>query len=670
MKDALLSPSTLAYGAVPFNQITVEDFEPAFSEGIAKAKERLQTIISNPATPNFENTLVALEHSSEELDRASSVFFNLLSCEAGEELHALAQKVSPLLAQYQNDVALNETLFKRIKAVVDSGEASKLSAERKRLLDKVYKSFVRNGALLSDADKDKLRAIDEEASQLWPKFSENLLKATNGFELYVENDSALKEMPESALENARAKAEKKGKAQGYLFGLDGPTYIAFMTYCTDSKLRETMWRAFGSRGLKDPHDNRALVKRIVELREARAKLLGFAHHAAYVLEERMAGSPEKVTSFLRALLKVARPAAEKELAQVRKLKSDLAPWDFAYFSEKLKQQELEFDEEKLRPFFSLPSVVEGVFEHARKLYGLEFRKLENVPVYHKDVEVYEVLDQGGSHHVGLLYADFYPRETKKNGAWMTSYRDQHYRESKRVSPLVSIVCNFTKPSLTKPSLLTFDEVLTLFHEFGHALHALLSDTEFPSLSGPNVYWDFVELPSQIMENWAYQKEALQLFAKHYQTGESLSEDLLDKLKALKSFQAGYSFVRQIQFGLLDMAWHSTQSQAIQDVEAFEREITEETRLFPPQVGTGISCSFSHIFSGGYAAGYYSYKWAEVLDADAFEYFLEKGLFNGEVAKAFRQLLSKGGSEDPAQLYKKFRGRDPDPQALLRRASLI
>lgn len=676
MKSSLLEVSSLPFNAIPFDQIKIEDFLPAIEDAIKIAKTRIEAVKNLKELPNFKNTLVALERSSEELDRATSVFFNLLSCEAGEEMHALAQKVSPLLAQYQNDIALDSQLFARVKAVFESDEKSKLNPEQKRLLEKSYKAFVRNGALLSDSEKAQLRAIDEEASGLGPKFSENVLKATNAFDLAVTDFNAIKELPEHVLEMAKAKAQKKSLKDTWLFGLDAPTFMAFMTYCADSSLREKLWRAFATRCVSGDYDNRNIVKRIVELREKRAQILGYDHHAEYVLEERMAKSPEKVLSFLRDLLKKSKPAAQKEIEELRKLKlemgdsSEFKPWDFSYYSEKLKHKSLDLDEEKLRPYFSLANVVLGAFEHAHRLYGLEFKKRNDIPVYHPDVEVYEVCEKGASGTVGLLYLDFYPRETKKNGAWMTGYREQHYLDAKRVLPLISIVCNFTKATATKPSLLTFQEALTLFHEFGHALHGLLSNCEFASLAGPNVHWDFVELPSQIMENWVYQKEALQFFAKHYETGEVLPEKYLDKLKALKSFQAGYTFTRQIQFGLLDMAWHSTDSNQIKDTMSFEEKVLEETRLFPPQEGTNTSCSFSHIFSGGYSAGYYSYKWAEVLDADAFEYFLEKGLFNQEVAKNFRTLLAKGGSEDPSELYRKFRGREPDPSALLRRASLI
>jgi peptidyl-dipeptidase Dcp len=637
MESALLDKSTLPFAAVPFSQIQIADFIPAIEEGIEIAKKRIQKVIEDTNKPNFENTIVALESSSEELDRASAIFFNLLSCEAGPELHALAAEISAKLSAYSNDISLNEKLFKKVKECFETTDKNALTAERKILLEKTYKSFARNGALLNEEKKEQLRALDTEASGLWPKFSENVLKATNKYELWVDNDEALKEIPSNVLEEAKAKAVKKGKADSYFFGLDAPTYTAFMTYCSDTHLREKMWRAYAQRAVGGEFDNRSILKRIVELRQKRAQLLGYEHHAAYVLEERMARKPEKVVTFLRDLLKVSKPAAQKELSELKDFKKQLSsdgefsPWDFAYYSEKLKQEKYDFNEEELRPYFSIANVMEGAFEHARKLYSLEFKKRSDIPVYHSEVDVYEVLEKNTGEHIGILYMDPYPRETKKNGAWMTVYRDQSRKQSKRSSPLVSIVCNFTKPTATKPSLLTLNEVLTLFHEFGHALHALLSDCEFASLAGPNVFWDFVELPSQIMENWVYQKESLNIFAKHYQSGEKLPESYLEKLKKSMNFQAGYGFTRQIQFALLDMAWHSLTGENQLDVESFENDVVSETRLFPPQPGANISCSFSHIFSGGYSAGYYSYKWSEVLEADAFEYFVEKGIFNLEVA---------------------------------------
>ncbi|NCN26979.1 M3 family metallopeptidase [bacterium] len=674
-ENPFFKPFATPHESFPFNEIKLEHYEPAFEQGIKEAKLAIEKIKGKKEDANFSNTIEALEDSSDLLDKVSTVFFNLMSAEAGDEHHALAQKLSPKLTEYENDVLLDPDLFSRVKAVWENRESFTLSLEQARILEKTYKGFVRNGALLNDEKKTALRKIDEEISTLWPKFSENVLKATNAYELLVENAVDLEGMPDAALEEAQSLAEEKSK-KGWIFTLQAPSYIPFLTYCPNEKLRENLWRAFATRAVGGEFDNKAIVKKIVGLKHKRAQLLGFDHHANYVLTERMAQHEKKVFSFLEEILEKAFPAAEKEVEQVRALKEELSgvsklnSWDFAYYSEKLKKKLLDFDEEELRPFFKLDSVVEGVFEHAKKLFQIEFKKVSNVQKYHPDVEVYEVYDTNDSSFVGLFYTDFYPRKTKKGGAWMTTYRSQHFSAGEDKRPHVSIVCNFSKPTKTKPSLISLNEVTTLFHEFGHSLHSLLSRCQYRSVSGTSVYWDFVELPSQIMENWVYEKEALDMFAKHYEKGDLIPEALVKKIKKTMHFMAGYSFTRQLQFGLLDMAWHTADPSEIVDVEDFEAQATEATRLFERIPGTCSSCAFSHIFAGGYAAGYYSYKWAEVLDADAFEYFLEKGLFSQEVSQSFKEnILSKGGSEHPMELYKRFRGREPDANALLRRAGL-
>lgn len=675
--NPLLAPFTAQDQATPFDKIKVEHYLPALDEAIEIAKANIAKIKSNPAAPHFANTIEALEMASELSDKIALLYGNLEVANADDSLQALAKEIYPKLTALASDIALDEDIFKRVKAVYDSRATLQLTGEQSRLLEKTYLSFARNGALLSAGDKEKLRNIDQELSVLGPKYSENVLKATNAFEMTLTKKEDVAGLPEGILEGAAAMAEAKGKKGQWLFNLQIPSYLPFMTYAQSRPLREKMWRAFASRAYQGEFDNQEIVKKIVTLRSERAKILSFATHADFVLAERMAQTPQTVFDFLGTLLKASKEAGKKDVAEVaafaQKLDglTDLKPWDFAYYSEKLKEEKYAFNEEDLRPYFKLENVVEGVFAHAQKLYGLTFKENKNIPVYHPEVKAYEIHEEKSGKYMGLFYTDFFPRETKKGGAWMTQYRNQGLSEGTLKRPHVSIVCNFTKPTPTKPSLLTYDEVRTLFHEFGHALHGILSDCTYQSLSGPNVYWDFVELPSQIMENWVGHKEGLDLFARHYETNQPMPADLIQKLKASQKFQAGYMSCRQIQFGLMDMAWHTAEPGSIKNVDAFEEEATAETRLFPKVDGANTSVSFSHIFAGGYSAGYYSYKWAEVLDADAFEYFLEKGLFNPEVAQKFKEnILSRGGTEHPMELYKKFRGREPDPQALLRRDGLI
>ncbi len=661
---------------VPFSQIEVEHYLPALDGAIAEAKSKFQQIKSNPDPATFDNTIVALETFSERVSVVQMVYSNLELADAGPEMQALAKDFYPRLASFGSDVSLDPDIFRRVKQVYDTRDLIKLTPEQKRLLEKTYIDFVRNGALLSADDKEKIRKIDEELSVLGPKFSENVLKATNKFELVIDRQEDLEGLPEGALEAAQAAAEAKGLKGKYLFTLQAPSFVPLITYAKNRGLREKVWKAYNSRSFRDEFDNQDTIKKIVSLRHQRARLLGFKNHAEYVLAERMAKDPQTVQNFLSSLLKASKKAAQKDLIEVRDyaLKKDgvkeFKPWDFGYYSEKLKEEKYAFNEEDLRPYFQLEHVIQGVFEHAKRLYGLNFKEVKDIEVYHPEVKTYEISDNSGR-YMGLFYADFFPRETKKGGAWMTVFREQGLMYGQVLRPHVSIVCNFTKPTPTKPSLLSFDEVLTLFHEFGHALHGMLSTCTYRSIAGTNVYWDFVELPSQIMENWVREKEGLDIFARHYQTGEKIPATLVEKLKASQKFLAGWQSLRQLQFATLDMFWHSTDPAQIQSVDAFEELATSETRLLERIPGMNNSCSFSHIFAGGYSAGYYSYKWAEVLDADAFEYFKEKGLFDPSVAQSFREnILSRGGTEHPMELYKKFRGREPDPGALLRRDGLI
>jgi peptidyl-dipeptidase Dcp len=666
---------------VPFDQIKIEHYKPALEESIKIAKKNIEALKNNPAEPNFENVIVALETSSERMGLVGTIFSNLDTANGNDEMMKLAPEMYQLSAAFSSDVALDPELFKKIKAVHDKRDKLNLTTEQKTLLDKTYKSFVRNGALLDEATKEKIRAIDQELAGLTPKFSENVLKSTNAFELWIDNHADLAGLPDSAIEAAAMAAQKKNqqndKKGQWLFTLQFPSYLPFVTYAKNRSLREKISKAAASKAFHDQFDNQANVKRIVELKFERANLLGYKNHAEFVLQERMARDPQTVMQFLKRLTEAGKSAGVRDLQEVIAFAkstdnlTDIQPWDFAYYSEKLKESKYAFNEEDLRPYFKLENVVQGVFEHAKKLYGLTFKENKSIPVYHPEVKAYEIFEEKTNRYMGLFYTDFFPRETKKSGAWMTSFRDQGLHDDQVKRPHVAIVCNFTRPTATKPSLLTYDEVRTLFHEFGHALHGMLADGTYPSVTGTSVYWDFVELPSQIMENWVTQKEGLDVFAKHFETNQPIPHELVEKLKRAQKFQTGWMMMRQLQFATLDMAWYSTDPKKISDVDTFETQATESTRLFPKIPGTNVSCAFSHIFAGGYSAGYYSYKWAEVLDADAFEYFLEKGIFNAEVAQKFKEhILSKGGSEHPMELYKKFRGREPDPNALLRRDGLI
>lgn len=664
------------HNTAPFSQIKIEDYVPAFTTNIANARAEIDAIVHNPEPPTFANTIEALDFAGDALERLSSVFFNLNSAETNDEMQKIAQEVSPVLTAFGNDITLNADLFKRVKSVYDQIDQLDLTTEQRTLLTKKYKSFSRNGALLSDDKKTRLREIDTELAKLSLTFGENVLAETNAYQLHITEEKDLDGLPEGAIEAAHAIAKSQDK-DGWIFTLDHPSYLPFVTYANNRALRQEIAIAFGRKGFQNnENDNQEIVIKIANLRHERANLLGYTTHAHFVLEERMAQSPDKVTAFLNDLQAKAKPAAEREFAQLtnfaKKLDAidHLEKWDGAYYSEKLKQELFNLDDEKLKPYFQLENVLNGAFTVAQKLFGITFTEVFDIDKYHEEVQTFEVKDTTGN-LTAIFYADFFPRKGKRNGAWMTSFKHQSIQNGTNERPHVSIVCNFTRPTATKPSLLTFNEVTTLFHEFGHALHGMLANTTYPSLSGTSVYWDFVELPSQVMENWCYEPEALALFARHYQTGEIIPMEYVEKIKESASFLEGMATLRQISFGLLDMGWHGQDPSNIDDVKAFENEQFASTKLYPDVAENAMSTAFSHIFQGGYSSGYYSYKWAEVLDADAFAYFQEKGIFNPEVAQLFKEnILSQGGTDHPMTLYKKFRGQEPKPEALLKRAGLL
>ena len=675
MKNPLLENYNTPHTTAPFSQIKNEHFKPAFEEAIKRAKAEVEALTENPEAPTFKNTIEALDFSGYTLDRLSSIFFNLNSAETNDEIQKIAQEVSPMLSEFSNDIRLNEKLFKRVKAVYDDKDNLELTIEQETLLDKKYKGFSRNGANLNDSDKTKLREIDMKLSKLSLQFGENVLAETNAFQMHLTDENQLKGLPDGAKEAAKMVAKEKN-LDGWVITLDYPSYIPFMTYAEDRSLREKLAKAFGARAFQNnKNNNEQVVLDIVKLRHERANLLGYKTHAHFVLEERMAETPEKVLSFSNDLLEKAKPAAEREFKELSDFaKKDgitqLQKWDGAYYTEKLKKQRFDLDQEKLKPYFKLENVIEGAFTIANKLFGLQFNEVDTIDKYHKDVKTYEVTNVKGE-FLSVFYADFFPRKGKRNGAWMTSYKSQWKKDNDNSRPHISIVCNFTKPTETKPSLLTFNEVTTLFHEFGHALHGMLANTTYPSLSGTSVYWDFVELPSQLLENWCYEKEALDLFAKHYETNAPIPMELVEKIKDSSNFMEGMQTLRQLSFGLLDMQWHNGDPSNINNVKEFELKAFEGTQLYPDVAENCMSTAFSHIFQGGYSSGYYSYKWAEVLDADAFEYFKETGIFNKEKAnKLLENVLSKGGTDKPMDLYKRFRGAEPSNEALLKRAGLV
>jgi len=674
MNNPLLQHFATPFNTAPFSKIKSSHFKPAITEAIRLAKEEIESIVTNDESPTFRNTVEALEFSGQKLDRITSIFFNLNSAETNEEIQKIAREVSPLLTEFANDIILNKVLFKRIKEVFENKKNLDLTTEQNTLLTKKYKSFCRNGANLNKKEKDNLRNIDKQLAKLKLRFSENVLAETQAFELHITNKKELQGLPEGAIEAAEQTALQKNK-KGWIFTLDYPSYHAILTYSEHRHLREKIVRAYGKRGFqKNDRNNEQIVLDIVKLRSKRAQLLGYKNHADFVLEERMAETPEKVYQFLENLLEKAMPVAKKEYQTIQEIakKDDIKQlqiWDGAFYTEKLKKERFDLDDEILKPYFKLENVTKGVFEIANKLYGLHFKKNNVIDAYHSDVDVYEVTDDNGN-FIAVFYTDFFPRKGKRNGAWMTSYKNQWIRDGENSRPHISIVCNFTKATKSKPSLLTFREVTTLFHEFGHALHGMLANTNYPSLSGTSVFWDFVELPSQLLENWAYEKEALALFAKHYKTNELIPMNLVKKIKESSNFMEGMASIRQLSFGFLDMAWHTDKIDTITDVKLLETTAFEKTQLYPDIPENCMSTAFSHIFPGGYSAGYYSYKWAEVLDADAFEYFKENGIFNKKVADRFKKhILSQGGTDKPMELYKKFRGSEPNIEALLKRAGL-
>ena len=672
-----MNPLLQHFNTAPFTKILTNDFKPAIKKAIELAKQEIEEIVSNSEAPTFNNTTVALDFTGDKLNRITSIFFNLNAAETNDEIQKIAKEISPWLSEFRNDIVLNEILFKRVKSVYDTIDGLELTPEQNTLLEKQYKGFARNGANLNNADKVKLRKIDAKASQLSLQFGENVLAETNAYELLLTDKNQLAGLPESVQEAAQLLARQKEK-EGWLFTLDYPSYIPFMTYADNRELRKEMAIAAGKKAFqKNKFNNEQIVLDIVQLRHQRANLLGYATHAHFVLEERMAETPEKVLAFSNELLAKAKPAAQKEFddleAYAMKLDAidQLQKWDGAYYAEKLKKELFSLDQELLKPYFQLENVIDGAFTIANKLFDLKFEEVFTIDTYHPEVKTYNVTDTEGN-FIAVFYADFHPREGKRNGAWMTSYKPQQIKDGVNERPHISIVCNFTKPTETKPSLLTFNEVTTLFHEFGHALHGMLANTTYNSLSGTSVSWDFVELPSQVLENWCYEKKALELFAKHYKTGDIIPMEYIKKIKASASFHEGMQTLRQLSFGLLDMQWHGGNApEAIKNVKEFENQAFADTQLYPDVEENCMSTAFSHIFQGGYSAGYYSYKWAEVLDADAFEYFLEKGIFNKEVATKFKEhVLSKGGTEKPMELYIRFRGKAPKPDALLKRAGLL
>ena len=673
--NPLLSP----FETPPFDKIHNEHFFPAFESAMAAHREEIERIVSNPAPPDFSNPVEALERSGRQLDEVSSIFFNLRGAESNEEIQRIARKVSPLLSEHANSIATNEVLFQKVATVYGQREKLELTPEQDTLLTKQYRSFTRNGALLDRADKQKLKEIDRQLSELGLAFGDNLLADSNDYALILESEKDLAGLPENIVEAARLTAEERGKEGKWVFTLDYPSYGPFMTYADNRSLRETLYRAMGRRGCRNNQwDNQKIVKNIAQLRKERAKLLGYTTHAHFVLEERMAENPEKVNAFLEELLDAARPAATRELEELKTFarengfEGELQQWDASYWGEKLKKSHFDLDDETLRPYFKLDNAIKGVFQTAHKLYGINFCEQKDIPVYHPEVRAYRVTDSKEK-PIGIFYTDLFPRPGKRNGAWATTFRNQCKIDGRNQEPTVSIVCNFTRPTTSRPSLLNFREVTTLFHEFGHSLHMLLSDCHYSSLSGAGVYWDFVELPSQIMENWPLQQECLDLFATHFESGETIPPEMVKKIAASANFMEGTATMRQVGLALLDMFWHWKQAEpkTVEDIFQFEEEIMAPLRLLPSLKDQATSPSFGHIFSGGYSAGYYSYKWAEVLDADAFELFVEKGIFDRQVAHKFQsEILRKGGGEHPMTLYRRFRGRPPGVEALLKRAGLL
>ncbi len=684
-KNILLCPSTLRYGAPQFDKIKEEHYLPAFRQAIKEAYSEFETIIKNPEEPTFKNTIEALEFAGKALDNVSNIFFNLNECMSSDKMHKIAEEISPQLTKLSLHILLNNKLFQRVQSVYKKRNKLHLDKEQSRLLEQKYRAFKEKGALLREQEKTQLRKNSRQANLLSLKFGKNVLDATNDFILHITEKEKLNGLPDYIIEEA-AVAAKERKLKGWVFTLQAPSYSGFMKYSSERELRKQMYMAYSSRCLGGTYDNTAIIKKLLELRTNTSKLLGFKTYTQRVLKYRMAKNTKTVNAFLNNLLQKTLPYGKREIKRIELFanknmpkkdlvqnKSDhqtLQPWDLAYWSEKLRQKSYNLNDNLIKPFFCLENVLQAIFKLANKLYGITFVKAEDIPVYHKDVQVYEVLDKDGS-HLALFYGDFYPRKSKSGGAWMTSFRSSGGIPEER--PLISIVCNFTKPTPTKPSLLTFGEVTTLLHEFGHALHGILGFGKYPSLTGTSVTRDFVELPSQIMENWATEEGFLKMAGKHYKTGKVISKDLIAKIKKANNYNSGYAFVRQLAFGITDMALHTLPLEKVKqiknskDLEMLENSIKKKCNLLPIAKGTAFCPSFTHIFSGGYAAGYYSYKWAEVLEADAFSLFKKTGIFNKNTADSFRRnILSKGNLEDADILFRNFRGREPKPQALLKR----
>ena len=671
MTNPLIAEFKTNFEATPFSKIKIADFIPSIKKTITVGLDEINSIINQKEVPSFKNTIEAIEKCGSLVGRNATILFNLNSAETNDELQGIAKAVAPLLSKFQNDIRLNEDLFKRIQFVYKNENRKTLNTEQITLLEKEYKGFVRNGALLDNKAKIKLRNIDMQLAELSLKFGENVLADTQNYQLHIKNKKKLKGLPISSIEIAESIAKNQNK-KGWIFTLDYPSYIPFITYAYDRKLRKEINLAFSNRGFrKNENNNTNIVLQIIYLRQKRASLLGYNSHANFVLEERMAESEENVQKFLDDLTKKSKPFAKKEWTSMQTFAKKhlnikkIEKWDFAFVSEKLKEVEFDLNEEELKPYFQLDNVLSGLFEIANRLYGMRFVENKKLDSYHDEVKVFEVYKNNNFY--ALLYTDFFPRTGKRSGAWMTSYRSQKRNQR----PHISIVCNFPRPTSNLPSLLTFQDVRTLFHEFGHALHGISANTNYSALSGTNVYWDFVELPSQIMENWCYETEALNLFAKHFKKQDLIPQDLIKKIKKAAYFQQGLQTLRQLSFSYLDLSYHNSNASKIKDVK--KHEITEIKNLqFTKDIpGNCMSTSFSHIFQGGYAAGYYSYKWAEVLDADAFELFSKNGIFDSDIAESFfENILSKGGTEHPMVLYKKFRGKKPDSSALLRRSGLI
>ncbi|MBN1388103.1 MAG: M3 family metallopeptidase [Bacteroidales bacterium] len=676
MNNPLLSKWNNLYNLPPFELIEPDHFKPAIEESIDKAREEINKISTNTGPPSFGNTVEALDNAGIKLDEISSILFNINSAETNREIQAAAREISPLLSRFHNDITLNRDLFARIDEVYKKQSSLELDSEQKMLLKKTYRSFIKGGAGLEDSQRERFRQINEELASLSLKFEENVLEETNAFFLHITDENDLEGLPDGIIEAASEEAKNSGR-KGWVFTLHFPSYIPFMQYSAKRHLREKMYRADSSRAFgKDQNDNREIVEKIVSLRREKSKILGFKNYAEFVLQDRMLNSPGKVMEFLEKLHSHSRDYAIRDLEEVKNYAStnnhtgEIERWDWAYYSEKLKKSKFNIDDETLRPYFNLAEVEKAIFKLSNDLYGLNFKQRGDFPLYHRDVKAFTVTGRERE-HIAVLYLDYYPRKGKSSGAWMTAYRDQYRWYDHDNRPVISIVTNFSKPSSSKPALITHNELTTFLHEFGHALHGMMSRCCYRSLSGTNVSRDFVELPSQLMENWAYEKEWLDSWARHYKTGEKIPVELIDKIKESMVFNEGYACNRQLGFGFLDMAWHTLEEDSVTDIDNFEKQALSKTELFRPVEGSNMSCSFGHLFSGGYAAGYYGYKWSEVLDADAFSLFRKNGIYDSKTADSFRtNILEKGGTEEPMDLYRKFRGKEPSLDALLHRSGFI